>query len=224
MEKRLKGKPFFDKKKEIKSEFDDYLENVEMHVNGSADNVKGSIDDFLYGSNNNINTKNNEEALISEEYRETIKPLGLLPVNYFVSQNAFNEINSIKEKYELVDKDGSLDEQIFRFAIGDGRMDILRGDLKEVYVPDPESVFPTIKILKEDKYIVTSNEASGGIESIQSFKEVTMSSALPNDIVNMSDIDDASTQKKINNLMNGSGSLKPFEPFDHEWENEQYKK
>ena len=216
MEKRNKRKPIFDKKDCIEGEFSELLNDVENEVNGSLDNTK-SIDDFLYDSINSVDVKNEDES-ISEEYHEIIKSAGLSPVKYFVSRNAFNVVDSIKKEYKLEDKNGTSDDAIFRLAVDQGKINLVNGDLKDVYVIDNE-FGGVVKTLEETKYLVSPSESDKDIRLIFSFKEITMDSALPGDTIRMGDLN-YETQKKINNVEYGGSSHKIFEPFDHNWESE----
>ena len=219
MEKRWKGKPFFDKRKEIKGGFDDYLEEIEMPVNGSAYNGNGSIDETV---NNYVSEANflTDEVIKTDtnEYNEVIKSSGLPPASYLVSQKAFEEVNKIKNKYALTDDDGSIDEAVFRLAIEEGKINFIGGVLQESYSFDSD-VGDFVKTLDEVKYLISAKEVDKDIKLLAPFKEVTMDSALPGDTIYINDLDIA-TQNKINNLEYGGSSHKIFEPFDHEWENE----
>ena len=136
----------------------------------------------------------NEDESISEEYHEIIKSAGLSPVKYFVSRNAFNVVDSIKKEYKLEDKNGTSDDAIFRLAVDQGKINLVNGDLKDVYVIDNE-FGGVVKTLEETKYLVSPSESDKDIRLIFSFKEITMDSALPGDTIRIGDLN-YETQKK----------------------------
>ncbi|MBW2985033.1 hypothetical protein KY313_00040 [Candidatus Woesearchaeota archaeon] len=216
MEKRWKGKPFFDEREEIQGQLNDLLGDVKTEVNGSLARPK-NIDDFLIGSEYTVNVPEKEEQSVYYEPSERIKPSGLPPVKYLVSQKAFDEVNKLKDHYGWNNEEG-LEETIFRFAIQDKKLNLIKGDLKEFSVYD-SNLGDFVKTLDEVKYLISAKETDKDIKSLAPFKEVTMDSALPGDTIYIQDLDLA-TQKKINNWEYGAGSLNVFEPFNHEWENE----
>ena len=219
MEKRHKGKPFFNEREEIQGQLNDILYNVKTEVNGSLYSPK-NIDDFLTVPEYSVKVPEKEEPSVYHEPTERIRPSGLPPVKYLVSQKAFDEVNKLKDQYGWNNEEG-LEETIFRFAIQDNKLDLINGDLKESKVYDSD-LGDFVKTIEEIKYIISSEETEKDIKSNSKFKEIVMSSALPTDTVYIGDLD-ISTQKKINNLEYGAGSLNVFEPFNHEWENERPK-
>ena len=219
MEKRHTSKPFLGEREEIKGQLNDILYDVKTEVNGSLYSPK-NIDDFLTVPEYSVNVPEKEELSVYHEPTERIRPSGLPPVKYLVSQKAFDEVNKLKDQYGWNNEDG-LEETIFRFAIQDNKLDLINGDLKESRVYDSD-LGDFVKTMEEVKYIITSEEKNGEIKSKSNFKEIVMSSALPTDTISMGDLDN-STQKKINNFQHGGSSHEIFEPYDHEWENERYK-
>ena len=219
MEKRHTSKPLFNEKEEIQWQLNDILGDVKTEVNGSLYRPK-NIDDFLTVPEYSVKVPEKEELSVYHEPTEMIKPSGLPPVKYLVSQKAFDEVNKLKDHYGWNNEEG-LEETIFRFAIQDNKLDLINGDLKESKVYDSD-LGDFVKTIEEIKYIISSEETEKDIKSNSKFKEIVMSSALPTDTVYIGDLD-ISTQKKINNLEYGAGSLNVFEPFNHEWENERPK-
>ena len=219
MEKRHKGKPFFNEREEIQGQLNDILYNVKTEVNGSLYSPK-NIDDFLTVPEYSVKVPEKEEPTVYHEPTERIRPSGLPPVKYLVSQKAFDEVNKLKDQYGWNNEEG-LEETIFRFAIQDNKLNLINGDLKESKVYDSD-LGDFVKTIEEIKYIISSEETEKDIKSNSKFKEIVMSSALQTDTVYIGDLD-ISTQKKINNLEYGAGSLNVFEPFNHEWENERPK-
>ena len=219
MDKRHTSKPFLGAREEIKGQLNEILYDVKTEVNGSLYSPK-NIDDFLTVPEYSVKVPEKEEPSVYHEPIERIIPSGLPPVKYLVSQKAFDEVNKLKDQYGWNNEEG-LEETIFRFAIQDNKLDLINGDLKESKVYDSD-LGDFVKTIEEIKYIISSEETEKDIKSNSKFKEIVMSSALPTDTVYIGDLD-ISTQKKINNLEYGAGSLNVFEPFNHEWENERPK-
>lgn len=219
MDKRHTSKPFLGEREEIKGQLNEILYDVKTEVNGSLYSPK-NIDDFLTEPKYSVKFQEKEEPSVYHEPSEMIQPSGLPPVKYLVSPKAFDEVNKLKDQYGWNNDEG-LEETIFRFAIQDHKLDLINGDLKESKVYDSD-LGDFVKTIEEIKYIISSEETEKDIKSNSKFKEIVMSSALPTDTIYIGDLD-ISTQKKINNLEYGAGSLNVFEPFNHEWENERTK-
>jgi len=217
MNKRHTSKPFVTEREEIQGQLNDILYDVKTEVNGSLYSPK-NIDDFLTEPKYSVKFQEKEEPTVYHEPTERIRPSGLPPVKYLVSQKAFDEVNKLKDKYGWNNEEG-LEETIFRLAIQDNKLDLINGDLKESKVYDSD-LGDFVKTIEEIKYVISSEETYKDLKSNSKFKEIVMSSALPTDTIYIGDLD-TSTQKKINNLEYGAGSLNVFEPFNHEWENER---
>ena len=219
MDKRHTSKPFLGEREEIKGQLNEILYDVKTEVNGSLYSPK-NIDDFLTEPKYSVKFQEKEEPTVYHEPTERIRPSGLPPVKYLVSQKAFDEVNKLKDKYGWNNEEG-LEETNFRLAIQDNKLDLINGDLKESKVYDSD-LGDFVKTIEEIKYVISSEENERNIKPNSKFKEIVMSSALPTDTVYIGDLDN-STQKKINNFQHGGSSHEIFEPYNHEWENEKSK-
>ena len=219
MNKRHTSKPFVTEREEIKGQLNELLYDVKTEVNGSL-YIPKNIDDFLTEPKHSVKFQEKEEPTVYHEPTERIRPSGLPPVKYLVSQKAFDEVNKLKDKYGWNNEE-ELEETIFRLAIQDNTLDLINGDLKESKVYDSD-LGDFVKTIEEIKYVISSEENEGNIKSNSKFKEIVMSSALPTDTIYIGDLDN-STQKKINNFQHGGSSHEIFEPYNHEWENEKSK-